>query len=130
MIDDDPHVWVSVQDATVQEGASGTTNAEFLVTLSAAPKQTVTLGWTTRDGTAKAGDDYVPGTGSVSFAAGQTAQFVRVAVRGDSALVALGSNGAAVIDLAASPPAVRVALRPPGVVTSVDRGPEPLVTFR
>ncbi len=43
-----------------------------------------------------------------------------LSVRGDVAYAALGSEGAAVVDLAGGRPTLRAMLRPPGVVTSVD----------
>jgi hypothetical protein len=51
---------VSIGDATVLEGDSGTTNATFPVTLSAAPQsgQQVTVQVATANGTATAGSDY------------------------------------------------------------------------
>ncbi|WP_161976448.1 Calx-beta domain-containing protein [Mycolicibacterium sp. CH28] len=75
---------VSVGDTTVAEGNSGTTNAAFTVTLSKASTKPVTVTYTTSNGTATAGQDYVAGSGTVTFAAGVTSQTVNVGVLGDT----------------------------------------------
>jgi hypothetical protein len=74
---------LSVQDLTVTQGNSGTTPATFVVTLSPASSQTVTVNYATADGTATAGSDYVAASGSLSFPAGTTSRTVTVAVNGD-----------------------------------------------
>jgi chitinase len=76
---------LSAEDATVTEGNSGTTDAVFAVKLSAASATPVTVRYTTAPGTATAGSDFVPATGTLTFAPGETVQYVRVAVIGDSA---------------------------------------------
>ncbi len=75
---------VSVADTTVAEGNSGTSNASFTVTLSKASTKPVTVTYTTSNGTATAGQDYVAGSGTVTFAAGVTSQTVTVGVLGDA----------------------------------------------
>ena len=76
---------LSVSDVAVSEGNSGTTPAAFTVTLSAASTQTVTVSWTTADGSATAGADYTAASGSLSFSPGVTSLSVSVAVIGDTA---------------------------------------------
>src|SRR5262249_32073123 len=78
---------ISIGDVTVAEGNSGTTAADFVVTLSSAPStgQTVTVDFATADGTATvAGADYASTTGTVSFGAGETSKTVSVTVNGDT----------------------------------------------
>jgi urease beta subunit len=76
-----------IGDVSVTEGNSGTVNATFTVTLSAASAQTVGVSFATADGTATAASgDYVSQTGSLSFAPGQTTKTIAVAVRGDTAI--------------------------------------------
>jgi urease beta subunit len=75
---------VSIGDAIITEGNSGTVNAQFAVSLSAASTSTVTVGYTTADGTAAAGTDYQASTGTVTFAPGQTTQTVTIPVVGDA----------------------------------------------
>jgi hypothetical protein len=75
---------VSIANATVTEGNSGTVNAVFAVTLSAASSSTVTVDYATFDGSAVAASDYVAASGTLTFTAGQTAKQIVVAVRGDT----------------------------------------------
>src|SRR5262249_916671 len=66
------------------EGNTGTTNAVFTVSLSAASGQTVTVNYATANGTANAGTDYVATSGTLSFAPGVTTQSVVVPVSGET----------------------------------------------
>jgi Calx-beta domain/Right handed beta helix region len=75
---------LSINDVTVTEGNSGTTNAVFTVALSAASSQVVTVAWATANGTAIAGSDYVAATGTLTFAANTTSRTIAVAVKGDT----------------------------------------------
>jgi hypothetical protein len=74
---------VSINDVTVTEGNTGTVNATFTVSLSAAYAQPVTVHYATADGTATAGSDCTAGSGDVIFAAGQTTKSFTIAVLGD-----------------------------------------------
>jgi len=74
---------VSVGAASVAEGASGTANLVFTVSLSAPAAGPVTVNYATANGTATAGTDYTATSGTLSFAAGETTKSVTVAVRGD-----------------------------------------------
>ncbi|QTL02897.1 cellulase family glycosylhydrolase [Aquabacter sp. L1I39] len=75
---------LSVDDATIAEGASGTTVLAFTVRLSAASASPVSVSYSTLNGTATAGTDYESAVGSVTFAPGETTKTVQVAVRGDA----------------------------------------------
>ena len=75
---------LSVGDASVAEGNSGTTPLVFTVSLSAASGQQVTVGYATSDGTATAGSDYQATSGTLTFAPGVTSQLVTVQVSGDT----------------------------------------------
>ena len=69
---------------TVTEGNSGTANAIFTVTLSAASGQTVTVDYATADGTAIAPADYVAAAlSTLTFNPGQISQTFTVQVNGD-----------------------------------------------
>jgi hypothetical protein len=81
--DDDATPSLSVAGVSVTEGDSGTVNAVFPVTLSAASGRTVTVAFATANGTAIAGTDFVAASGTVTFAAGVVAQSITVAVTGD-----------------------------------------------
>src|SRR5439155_3607389 len=54
ILDDDPLPSRSINTVTVPEGDSGTTNADFTVTLSGASAKTVTVEYATADGPASA----------------------------------------------------------------------------
>src|SRR5436309_15792640 len=63
--DDVAHL--SINDVTVTEGNSGTTLANFTVTLDAAVDTPVSVDHTTANGTAQAGSDYTAATGTLTF---------------------------------------------------------------
>jgi hypothetical protein len=76
---------VSVADVQVLEGGPGTTaTVQVTVTLSVPAVGGETVSWRTVDGTAIAGVDYVAGSGTVMFAAGQTSATIVVTIIGDS----------------------------------------------
>ncbi len=77
---------LSVADASVTEGDSGEADLQFNVTLSTATDHAVTVSWATSKetgDTATPGTDYTAGSGSLSFAAGDTSKTVKVKVTGD-----------------------------------------------
>ena len=77
---------VSVADAAVSEGNSGTSNLVFKVTRTGANNRAVTAKYSTRNGTATAPDDYEPTTGgTVTIPAGATEANITVPVKGDLA---------------------------------------------
>jgi hypothetical protein len=75
---------ISISDVSVTEGNSGTINATFNVTLSAASAQTVTVAFATADGTAVSAADYQSNSGTLTFTPGLTTQPVTVLVNGDT----------------------------------------------
>jgi len=75
---------ISVSDVTVTEGNSGTVNATFQVTLSAPSSQQVTVTFSTGDGTAMGGTDYVSTSGMITFNPGETSKTITVVVNGDT----------------------------------------------
>src|SRR5262249_56751645 len=79
-----PGPQVSVADYAANEGNSGTTPFTFAVTLSAPSSNTVTVNYSTANGTALAGSDYTSASGTVTFAPGQTTQTITVNVTGDT----------------------------------------------
>ena len=81
--DDDVAPELSINNVTVTEGNSGTTAAEFMVTLSAASGQTIRVDFSTANGTATAGEDYQPASDTLVFAPGSTTQMLTVLVVGD-----------------------------------------------
>ena len=81
---------ISVHDVVVSEGNSSTTQATFVVELSAPAPASPAVSFSyatssTPDGTATAGTDYVAASGGpITFAAGQTQKQVVVDVKGDT----------------------------------------------
>jgi hypothetical protein len=75
---------LSIADARVVEGNSGTATLSFPVTLSAKSTQTVSVDYASADGTATAPTDYAVAGGTLSFKPGETAKTVAVTVVGDS----------------------------------------------
>lgn len=80
---DDPMPSLSIGGASLQEGNSGSTNAVFTVTLSAASGRDVTVHYATSDGTATAGQDYGATSGTLTISAGATSGTIAVPVTGD-----------------------------------------------
>src|SRR5215213_3932170 len=74
---------ISVRDAVVVEGNSGTTQATFVVALSGPASQSVSFSFATSNGTATAGSDYVAVSGASTFAPGDTEKPIVVLVNGD-----------------------------------------------
>ncbi len=75
---------LTIADASVSEGQSGTKELAFTVSLSAAATAPVTVAYATADGTARAGSDYAAQTGTLTFAAGETSKVIKVLVSGDT----------------------------------------------
>jgi hypothetical protein len=80
--DDGPQVFVD--NATpLREGNSGTTPQQFEVRLSAASTNTITVEWTTGNGTAGPAD-FTAANGILTFAPGETQKRITVLVKGDT----------------------------------------------
>ena len=75
---------ISVREAVVVVGNSGTTQATFVVALSSASSQSVSCSFATANGTAIAGSDYIATSGAVTFAPGEVEKPVVVLVNGDT----------------------------------------------
>ena len=75
---------LSLGDASVTEGNSGTTPATFTAALSAASAQAVTVGYATGGGTATAGTDYQAASGLLTFSPGTLTRTLSVNVVGDT----------------------------------------------
>ncbi len=76
---------LSINDVSVEEGDSGTVDAVFTVSLSAAGAEAISVQYATSSDTATANDDYVSVSGTVSFPAGDaTPQTITVPVNGYS----------------------------------------------
>jgi hypothetical protein len=86
--DNDATPSLVINNVSVTEGNTGTQNAVFTVTLSAASGQTVTVNYATANGTATAGSDYVARSGTLTFNPGTTTQTIPVTVNGDTVVEA------------------------------------------
>ena len=75
---------ISVRDALVVEGNSGTTQATFVVALSGPTSQSVSFSFASSNGTATAGSDYSATSGALAFAPGEVEKPVVVLVTGDT----------------------------------------------
>ncbi len=81
--DDAPPI-VSLGNATLTEGNSGTTPLLLSINLSNASTQAVTVAYATADITATAGTDYTAASGVVTFLAGETSKSIAVSVAGET----------------------------------------------
>jgi glucose/arabinose dehydrogenase len=86
ILNDDPQPTVTISDAMVVEGNAGPTTATFTVSLSAASGQTVTVPYSTADGTATAGVDYTAASSSVTFTPGDVSEPISITVSGDAGI--------------------------------------------
>jgi len=80
-----PEPFVSALDASVFEAETNDTTLAFPVVLSFPHTNNVLVQYTTVDATATAPGDYAPTNGLLTFAPGQTTNFVYVTVHGDTA---------------------------------------------
>ena len=86
IVDDDPPPAVQINDATVEEGDSGSTLFVFTIRLSAASAKVVNVGIATQAGTATAGQDFGGGSLTLTYLPGQTIKQVAVFGFGDLAV--------------------------------------------
>lgn len=78
---------LSINDAEIEEGNTGTKPLDFQVTLSAPLPFSIVVSFATMDQTAKVKDrDYISRSGVLRFAAGETEKTVTVQIRGDNKL--------------------------------------------
>jgi hypothetical protein len=83
--DDSPafRPFVSINDVTVQEGDDGKNEAVFTIDLSETSNNQVAVNYETVDGTAKAGEDFEPIQGTLTFQLGEQRQNLRVKILSD-----------------------------------------------
>ncbi|KDB53637.1 hypothetical protein X805_07670 [Sphaerotilus natans subsp. natans DSM 6575] len=101
-------------DQTVNEGAGTVT---FTITLSGPSEQTISVDYRTVPGTALAGQDYSPITGTLTFAPGETSRTITVPVIDDTVF-----EGAETFTLELSNPVNTSVSKPVTTVTIVDDG--------
>ncbi len=126
-----PVVAISISDATVTEGNSGITLAEFTLTLSNASDQTVSVTYTTANGTATSPRDYEFQSGPVSFAGetslapGEISKRIEIRVVGDNVFE---SNETFVVNLSA-PQFAKLGDKSQGVGTIVNDDARPTISI-
>ena len=82
---DDEVLGLSIADATIAEGANGSTVLlNFTVTLAGASSLPVTVDYATSNGTASAPGDFTSVSGTLTFAPGESSKIVAVSILGDS----------------------------------------------
>ena len=81
---DDPIARVSIVSAARNEGQTGTSAMSFDVTLSEMLSEPLTLFYSTEDGTAVAGEDYVAAASSLTVPVGMTRATIDVLINGDT----------------------------------------------
>ncbi len=106
---------LSIADASVAEGDSGTTTAAMTVSMSTTSNQTVTVAYSTANGTATAGQDYASASGTLTFAPGQTSRVIDIGVTGDTA-----DEGSETVLVNLSSPAGATILDGQAVITIAD----------
>ena len=80
-INDNEQASITINDVTVNENAG---SAVFIVTLSAAAENPVSVDYATADGTATAGSDYTATSGNLTIPAGTTTGTISVPINDDS----------------------------------------------
>lgn len=75
---------ITIGDASIVEGNSGTKLLSVPLTLSQASATSVTVNFATSNGTATAGSDYTAKTGTKTFAPGQTVVTTSITINGDT----------------------------------------------
>lgn len=108
---------IAIADAIVVEGNGGTTSAIFNVTLSAPTTNSVTVDFTTADGSALAGSDYATAQGTLLFAPGATSRTIVVAVAGDTFVE---GNESFAVNLSAAANATLADAQATGTITDDD----------
>jgi len=77
-------VLLAIDNVELPEGNAGTTPFVFTVSLSETSAAPVTVHFSTRDGSALAGSDYVATSGDLTFAPGEVTKQITVQVNGDT----------------------------------------------
>lgn len=77
---------IRIMDIAMSEGDDGMGHLHLMVTLSKASSETITVQYTTADGSAHAGSDYAATSGTITFAPGQTSQEIMTHISGDTVI--------------------------------------------
>jgi hypothetical protein len=74
---------ISIADVAIVEGNSGQKTVEVTIVLSTSSTGPVTVAYTTKNGSATSGSDYVAATGTVTFTKGERVKKIQITVTGD-----------------------------------------------
>lgn len=85
IVDDEPRISAIAAVPEQVEGDGGTRDFEFVVRLDTPAVGTVSVDYSTADGGAVAGDDYVANSGTATFGPGEETASIFVGVNGDTA---------------------------------------------
>ena len=110
---------VSVADASAEEGA----DLSFAVSLEGFSTESVTVAFATSDGTAVATDDYEPGSGSLTFAPGETRRTIALDALDDDI-----HEQDETLTLTLSAPQNATLARDEATGTIVDTDPQPIIS--
>jgi len=77
---------LAINDVTIAEGNSGTSNAVFTVTRTGNATQAITVNYATANSSATAGSDYTGTSGTLTFATNETTKTVIVPIIGDTTI--------------------------------------------
>jgi choice-of-anchor B domain-containing protein len=83
ILDNDTIPTLSISDASVVEGDTGTSSMVFTVTQSQPIAQTTAVGFMTEDDTAVSPSDFTAASGTITFPGGTTSRTITVLVNGD-----------------------------------------------
>lgn len=112
---------LAINDVTLSEGNSGTTDFTFTVTRSGVTTGTASATWTLANGTTDSADfTATPQTGTVSFADGETSRTVTVSVAGDTSFE---SNETFLVNLTNAVGATISDAQGQGTITNDDTAP-------
>ena len=85
IIDDDvAPPGLTINNVSVTEGNEGATSAQLTVTLDAVSDQTITVDYSTEDGSATAGQDYVAKSETLTITPGETTKTIDFVINGDT----------------------------------------------
>jgi hypothetical protein len=127
ILDDDPHLGaptIAVGDATAPETDSASAPMTFTVRLSRPSVDPVSVAYATAPGTAAAGEDFTPASGTVAFSPGQVAKTIAVTTKGD-----LTDETDEAFSLLLSDPSGAGLSRPSGSGTIIDDDDAPSVSI-
>jgi len=109
---------ISIDDVAISEGDGGTKTATF--TVSRTGSAAFTVDYTTANGTAQAGSDYVAKSGTLNFAENQASQTIGITINGDTTVE---SNEAFFINLTNASGGTIVDSQGQGTITDDDGTP-------